>query len=122
MSEFVKPKTEYVVDKDYVEKLVNVHLKKDLHGDEEICQVCHGTGLVIRENPYGLRDDPDKSRMFPCSHQTLDFCPHCFNGIIHRCNLCGGIIQRGYTRHNCEQQRELESKQLDERRAKGRGY
>lgn len=73
MSEFVKPKTEYVADKDYVEKLVNVHLKKDLHGDEEICQVCHGTGLVIRENPYGLRDDPDKSRMFPYSHQTLDF-------------------------------------------------
>lgn len=30
MSEFVKPKTEYVADKDYVEKLVNVHLKKGL--------------------------------------------------------------------------------------------
>lgn len=93
MSEFVKPKTEYVADKNYVEKLVNVHLKKDLHGDEEICEVCHGTGLVIRVNPYGLSDDPDKSRMFPYSHQTLTFCPHCFNGIIHRCNLCGGIIK-----------------------------
>lgn len=118
MSEFVKPKTEYVADKNYVEKLVNVHLKKDLHGDEEICEVCHGTGLVIRENPYGLSDDPDKSRMFPYSHQTLTFCPHCFNGIIHRCNLCGGIIERGYTKHNCEQQRELDRKQFYQRRAK----
>lgn len=116
MSEFVKPKTEYVIDRNYIEKLVNIHLKKDLHDNEEICQHCHGTGIVISENPYGLRDDPNKSRMFPYSHQSLTFCPHCFNGVIHRCKLCGNIIECGYTKHNCEQQRDLDAKLFYEKR------
>lgn len=48
MSEFIKPKTVFVSDSEYIQNLVNVNLKKDLHDDEEICQHCHGTGMVIR--------------------------------------------------------------------------
>lgn len=95
MTDFKKPKTEYVTDKEYIEKLVNVNLKKDLYDNEEICQFCHGTGLVVRDNPYGLADDPDKKAgVFPYNHQVLTFCPHCYNGIVHRCKLCGEIMPR----------------------------
>lgn len=117
MSDFIKPKTEYVSNSDYVQKLVNISLKKDLYDNEEVCSFCKGTGLVIAKSPYGLTSDPNKTTMFPYSHQSLTFCPHCFNGIIHRCKLCGEIIERGYTKHNCEQQRELDRKEYEIRRA-----
>lgn len=62
MSEFVKPKTVFVSDAEYIQNLVNANLKKDLHDNEEICQHCHGTGMEIVNNPYGLSDDPDKTK------------------------------------------------------------
>ena len=108
MGSFIKPKTEFVSDREYIEKLLNANLRKDLHDNEEICSYCHGTGLVIVDNPYGLREDPDKRNLFPYNHQALTFCPRCYNGIIRRCGLCGEIIPKGCLKHNCEQQRELD--------------
>lgn len=109
MSEFIKPKTEYVSDKEYIQQLLNASLRKDLHDNEKICPHCHGTGLVIRDNRYGLSDDPNKKvGSFPYTHQSLFFCPHCFNGIIHRCKLCGLIIPKGRLKHDCEQQQEID--------------
>jgi len=117
MSNFVKPKTEYVTDKEYMESLINANLRKDLHRNEEICPYCHGTGLVIRDNPYGLSDDPDKRLgLFPYNHQSVIFCPHCFNGIIHRCEQCGEIIERGFLKHNCKKQREINEKEYARKR------
>lgn len=54
MGEFVKPKRVIVTDKEYIQKLVNANLVKDLHDNEEICPYCHGTGMVIRDNQYGV--------------------------------------------------------------------
>ena len=117
MSDFVKPRTQYVADKEYIEKLVNATLRKDLHDNEEICPYCHGTGLVIRDNPYGLSDDPDKkSGVFPYTHQSVIFCPHCYNGVIHICEKCGEIIPKGFLRHDCKDEQELKRKEYAQRR------
>lgn len=119
MSEFVKPKTEFISDKDYIQNLVNANLKKDLHDNEEICQHCHGTGMVVVDNRYGLSDDPDKRLgHFPYKHQSISFCPHCYNGIVRRCPLCGKLIKRGWFVCDCEAQQEIkrqeEAKKLQE--------
>lgn len=116
MSEFVKPKTVFVSDPEYIQNLVNANLRKDLHDNEEVCPHCHGTGLVISDNPYGLSDDPDKTiGVFPYEHQAISFCPHCFNGIVYRCEHCGQIIKKGYQRHDCNKQREIDFAELDKK-------
>lgn len=108
MSEFVKPKRVFVTDSEYISGLINAGLVKDLHDNEEVCQVCHGTGLVIQNNVYGLSEDPDRSVLFPYQRQALSFCQHCYNGVVSRCKLCGEIIPRGRLKHDCEVQREID--------------
>ena len=103
MSEFVKPVSVNVSDEEYIKYLINVTLHKDLHENEEICPYCHGTGITVANNVYGLEGDPDKTNgMFPYNHQALTFCQHCYNGVIHRCKYCGKYIPKGNTRCNCE--------------------
>lgn len=117
MNEFIK--TEIVSDSDYIQSLVNANLQKDLHGDEEVCQYCHGTGLVIENNRYGLSDDPDKRfGRFPYKHQSISFCQHCFNGVIHRCKLCGEIMPKGVLRHDCDQQMKVDAIECENKRKK----
>lgn len=118
MSKFVKPKVEYAADKQYIETLINTALRKDLHDNEEICMHCRGTGLIISNNRYGLSNDPDKKvGSFPYVHQAFSFCPHCFNGIVHRCELCGEIMPRGRLKHDCEQQKIIDrQKELEKER------
>ena len=46
-------------------------LEKDLQDNEEICPVCHGLGVVIDNNPYGIQGDTSeaaKKSMFPYNH------------------------------------------------------
>lgn len=117
MSDFIKPKTEYISDKGYMEQLLNIKLRKDLHGNEEICPCCHGTGLIIVDNPYGLSDDPNKQiGNFPYNHQSLSFCPNCYNGIIHRCELCGDVIRRGFLKHDCQAQLDANRREFEKKR------
>ena len=119
MSEFVKPKEEYVTDKEYIENLINASLRKDLHDKEEICQVCHGTGMIIVDNNYGLTDDPDKTiGRFPYKHQSISFCQHCYNGIVRRCQYCGEILPRARLKCNCDTQRDIDSKERITKEAK----
>ena len=81
-------------------------LEKDLQENEEICPVCHGLGVVINNNPYGVKGDISeaaKKSMFPYNHQAIKFCPNCYNGVISLCQYCGKQIQKGYIdRCNCE--------------------
>lgn len=84
MGKFIKPKRVIVSDKEYIQKLVNANLVKDLHDNEEICPYCHGTGMVIRDNQYGLSDDPDRKVWFPYKHQAITFCQHCFNDPVDK--------------------------------------
>ena len=113
MGEFVKPKTVFITDTEYIKSLVNANLKKDLHDNEEICQHCHGTGMVVVNNRYGLSDDPDKIKgHFPYNHQSISFCPNCYNGIVYRCPLCGNLIKRGRLVCDCEAQKEIERQKI----------
>lgn len=36
---------------------ISFALKKDLQDDEVVCENCHGTGLDIADNVYGIRGD-----------------------------------------------------------------
>lgn len=75
MPGFVKPTRKVVNIEDAFGELIGKKLIKDLHDNEEICPVCHGTGLRIEDNPYGLSDDPDKrAGQFPYKHQSIRFC------------------------------------------------
>lgn len=73
-------------------------LEKDLQEHEAICPVCHGLGVVIDNNIYGIRGDTSeasKKSMFPYNHQAIKFCPNCFNGVIRLCRYCGKQIRKG---------------------------
>ena len=92
-------------------------LHKDLIENEEVCPNCKGLGLVIRDNSYGIEGKHGNNHlhMFPYKHQSMTFCPICYNGVIRRCELCGEIIQRGFLRHNCKKQYEIDMLEREKR-------
>ena len=119
MSEFVKPVRETVSVKDAFAHLLEQELVKDLHDNEGICPLCKGTGVSIVPNRYGLSDDPDKKfGMFPYQHQSISFCPNCYNGIVRYCPDCGKQLPRTTLQCDCSaaQQRKWakEQKKLQE--------
>ena len=94
-------------------------LHKDLIENEEVCPNCKGLGLVVRDNSYGIEGKHGNNHlhMFPYKHQSMTFCPICYNGVIRRCELCGEIIQRGFLRHNCKKQYEIDMLEREKREA-----
>lgn len=93
-------------------------LEKDLQDNEEICPVCHGLGVVIDNNPYGVKGDISEAARkshFPYNHQAIKFCPNCFNGVITLCEYCGKPLPKCRLKCDCEQQKE---KDEEERRIK----
>lgn len=69
---------------------INYELKKDLQEDEIVCEHCHGTGLEIADNVYGIRGDITHIGVhFPYKHQSISFCKHCYNGVLKLCPGCG---------------------------------
>lgn len=113
MPDFVEPKRVSVPIDEAFRTLLPVGLTKDLHDNEAICPVCHGLGLRVVDNAYGLSDDPNKSAgQFPYKHQSLIFCPNCYNGVVHICPDCGKQIPKGYGKCNCpaEQARQREKR------------
>ena len=93
--EFIKPKKVNIDATSYITTLLADGIEKDLHDNEEICETCQGTGIVKDNNVYGLSDDPNKQAgRFPYKHQSIRFCPNCYNGVIHRCEHCGKIMPR----------------------------
>lgn len=93
-------------------------LKKDLMDNEEICPACHGLGVVLDNNIYGIKGDTSeaaKRSHFPYNHQAIKFCPNCYNGVITLCGYCGKTLPRGRLKCDCEQQ---EAKDEEERRIK----
>lgn len=119
MSKFKKPVRNIIYDAEYIQQLVNATLVKDLQEDEEICPHCHGTGMVVVANHYGLSDDPDKTKgHFPYSHQSITFCYHCYNGVVRRCSHCGEHIKKGRISCDCESATEVRKlKKLQEIKA-----
>lgn len=103
-----------------VSELLPQVLEKDLQEGEEICPTCHGLGMVVADNPFGIENEkhPD-GKLFPYKKQSLTFCPTCYNGVVRRCRYCG-VIDRRYidpTSHcNCVQARADRAKKLAEER------
>lgn len=116
MSEFVKPKKIIVNPIPYLQKITGEGLVKDLHDDEVLCETCGGVGLVLTDNPYGLSNDPNKvAGHFPYKHQSYTFCPDCYNGVVHRCKLCGELIRpRWNLKCNCAAQQALDKEKQEQ--------
>lgn len=115
MPDFVKPTQVAVQIDEAFRHMLPKRLIKDLHGDEAICPMCHGLGLRVVDNIYGLSDDPDKTAgFFPYKHQALTFCLNCYSGVVHICPDCGKQLPKNSLRCNCEaeqrRQREAEHK------------
>jgi len=64
MSGFKEPKPIEISDVEYIQKLVHINMHKDLQDGEEVCPWCHGTGVVVVDNEYGLEGDTRHSRGF----------------------------------------------------------
>lgn len=89
-------------------------LEKDLTGNEEICPVCHGLGVKMWNNPYGIKGDTSKEAkrsMFPYKHQSLLPCPNCYNGVVNLCEYCGKQLPKGKTKCDCKQQKEKDEEE-----------
>lgn len=94
-------------------------LEKDLQDNEAVCPVCHGLGVVLSDNVYGIKGDTletAKKSSFPYNHQAIKLCPNCYNGVIDLCEFCGKQIERGYiSKSDCEQ---YKAKEKEKKRIK----
>lgn len=103
MSEEFKKPEHLVIDAiPYLTEIMCKGLIKDLEEGDVICPECQGTGLSIYDAPYGLSEDPNRSPMFPYKYQTISSCKKCYNGVLHTCQYCGEILDRGYSTCDCE--------------------
>ena len=99
MNETIIPKTR----KEYKRVKFVVTLEKDLQEDEVICSHCHGTGLSISENVYGIKGDTTHVGIqFPFKRQSMLYCRCCNNGVLKKCTFCGKIISRFDRECKCE--------------------
>lgn len=90
-----------------IQKIFPKVLIKDLQENERICPVCHGLGMRIENNIYGIEGDTSEAarqKRFPYKHQSLSFCRSCFNGVQKLCEFCGKPYkQPGYRHCDCEE-------------------
>lgn len=108
---------------EYLRKIFSSGLIKDLHETEEyteeVCPHCKGTGIVVYDNVYGIREEQPKyvTAMFPYKQQSIGACPQCHNGVVRRCNRCGEIMNRSLLIHDCDIQRKIrrEKQEAEER-------
>jgi hypothetical protein len=109
-------KVEVNIEKE-MKELFPSTLIKDLQDHERICPVCHGLGMRIDDNIFGLQGDTSeeaKKSRFPYKHQALSFCQHCYNGVQRLCPYCGKPYKnQAYLHCDCEGQQ-----MVDEEKAK----
>ena len=80
-------------------------LEKDLKDNERICPTCHGLGMCVVDNIYGIKGDTSelgKRYMFPYKNQSLSFCPDCCWGVQELCPYCGKPYPKYSTHCNCQ--------------------
>lgn len=59
-----------------IQKMFPKAFIKDLQEDERICPVCHGLGMRIENNVYGIKGNTSEAGQrehFPYNHQSLSF-------------------------------------------------
>ncbi len=105
MDEFVKPKHIVINPMPYLKEILGNGIIKDLQEDEEICPVCHGTGLELVDNEYGLKGDTEyhNGKMWPYKHQSIVSCRNCYGGVVKKCKYCGKLLNRHTYECNCEE-------------------
>lgn len=87
-----------------VQKILPKVLIKDLQENERICPVCHGLGMRIVDNIYGIKGDTSEAarhKMFPYKKQSLSFCGSCYNGVQELCEYCGKPFKQ-QDHHHCD--------------------
>lgn len=98
-----------------VKELFPITLVKDLTEYERICPVCHGLGMKIDDNNYGIKGDTSecgKKYLLPYTHQALSFCQSCFNGVQKLCPYCGEPYKnQGYRHCDCVGQKNADIKE-----------
>lgn len=96
-----------------------VYLQKDLRDNEDICEVCGGTGVIKNdyifycEAPGGIEKTPAIMKKYNNEHLTL--CPNCYFGVIKKCKYCGKILNKMSIRCNCEGYQEKEKLEYDKK-------
>lgn len=85
-------------------------LKKDLKENEEICPVCHGFGIVKRNQPYGIEEE-NSSKIYWYDNEYFVWCPNCYFGVAKKCEYCGKILSKGEVKCDCKKQREIDEEE-----------
>lgn len=98
-------RTENIDVVETIQKILPKVLIKDLQENERICPVCHGLGVRIVDNIYGIKGDTSEAarhKMFPYKKQSLTFCRSCYNGVQELCEFCGKPYKQcGYRHCDC---------------------
>ena len=79
------------VSVDVISNLPARVLEKDLQDGQSICPTCHGLGVVLDDNQFGIVEDNSTRVMFPYVKQSFHYCPTCYNGVVTPCKYCGKI-------------------------------
>lgn len=90
-------KTMYINVPDTARRILPQYLIKDLQKNERICPICHGLGVRIVDNVYGIKDDTSEAgqcEIFLYKNQSLSFCQSCYNGVQKLCPYCGKPYNR----------------------------
>lgn len=89
-------------------------LIKDLQEDEVICSTCKGSGIVIDNNPFGIKGENTLIR-FPYKKQSIRFCPNCYTGVQKKCEDCSKLLGRNYI-CDCDKTKEKQSEIREQKR------
>ena len=54
-----------------IKRILPDTLEKDLQDNEIICPVCHGLGVALRNNIYGIKGDTSEAARNQCFHITI---------------------------------------------------
>lgn len=95
-----------------VKKILPKTLVKDLTENERICPVCHGLGIRVADNVFGIQGDESEAgrrECFPYSNQAFTFCQSCSWGVQRLCPYCGRpYALQTYLHCNCDGQKEAD--------------
>lgn len=94
-----------------VKRLLPETLEKNLKENEDICPICHGLGIIKRNQPFGISEYNKPLEWY--ENEYFTWCPNCYFGVIKLCEFCGKPLTKGSKVCNCEGYKEHEQKVLE---------